>query len=184
MDANGPTIIDLNGESAKLTMFYGRTPRTTFAERRGSAALLGRYRNGFLLLSKSAGKSHWEAHPEDELLHVLEGSMIVDILEHGGPRSFAANAGMMVVVPQGAWHRVQSADGMNVFSATILDIVCGEGAPQSLALNAGTIAVIPQGAWHRFRSSEGFTQLALTPFPGEVIERDVDDPRGSEARAI
>src|SRR6266436_4493938 len=30
-----PTIIDLNAEAAKLTMFRGRTPQTTFAERRG-----------------------------------------------------------------------------------------------------------------------------------------------------
>ena len=66
-------------------------------------------------------------------------------------------------------------------SAT-LEIVCDDGPPQSFALRAGTIAVIPQGAWHRFQSAEGFTQMAATPFPGETIELDVDDPRGFEPK--
>jgi hypothetical protein len=65
MERRTPTIIDLNAEAAKLTMLRGRTPQTTFAERRasGSAVHLGRYRDGMLLLAKSAGKSHWETHP-------------------------------------------------------------------------------------------------------------------------
>lgn len=61
-------------------------------------------------------------------------------------------------------------------SAT-LEIVCDDGPPKSFALRAGTIAVIPQGAWHRFVSAEGFAQMAVTPFPGETVELDVDDPR-------
>jgi quercetin dioxygenase-like cupin family protein len=282
MGSKGPTIIDLNAEAEKLTMFRGRTPTTTFVERRGSAAILGGYRDGFLLLSKSAGKGHWETHPEDELLHLLEGTMTVDILEKTGPRSFTASAGMMVVVPKDSWHRAYSTDGMNVFSATLpsdhidldiadprvsvpdlrmtemtgaaslidlggelakltmfrrspeataaersgsvarlasyrdglllaikasgtdhwerhitgdelihvldgtatLELVCDEGPPQPFALRAGTVAVIPQGAWHRFLSPDGFTSMALTPFPGETVEHDVDDPRKAESRTI
>jgi hypothetical protein len=46
-----PTIIDLNAEAAKLTMFRGLTPQTTRAERKGSAAQLPRYRDGLLLLA-------------------------------------------------------------------------------------------------------------------------------------
>ena len=61
MEGRAPTIIDLNAEAAKLTMLRGRTPQTTFAERRasGSAVHLGGYRDGMLLLARSAGKSHW-----------------------------------------------------------------------------------------------------------------------------
>src|SRR5581483_12327660 len=59
----------------------------------------------------------------------------------------------------------------------ILDIVCDSGPPQSFELRAGMMAVIPQGAWHRFQSPHGAAELAVTPFPGEHIERDVDDPR-------
>jgi mannose-6-phosphate isomerase-like protein (cupin superfamily) len=113
-----PTIIDLNAEAAKLTMFRGRTPQTTFAARKGSAAQLAPYRDGFLLLSKSAGKGHWETHPADELVYVLEGTMTLDIVEEGRPQSFTLGAGMMAVVPQGAWHRIHSADGATVMTAT------------------------------------------------------------------
>src|ERR1700732_3405691 len=114
-----PTIIDLNAEAAKLTMFRGQTPQTTRAERRGSRALLGSYRDGLLLLGKSAGTGHWETHPEDELLCVLDGAMTVDILEKDGPQSYTVTSGMLAVVPQGAWHRVHSADGRTVMSATL-----------------------------------------------------------------
>jgi quercetin dioxygenase-like cupin family protein len=114
-----PAIIDVNAEAAKLTTFRGRTPQTTFAERKGTAAQLGPYRDGFLLLSKSAGKGHWETHPADELVYVLEGTLTVDIVEEGRLQSCTLGAGMMVVVPPGAWHRVHSADGVTVLSATI-----------------------------------------------------------------
>jgi mannose-6-phosphate isomerase-like protein (cupin superfamily) len=290
MGSKTPSIIDLNAELAKLTMFRGRTPRTTFAERRGSAAQLGRYRDGVLLLSKSAGKGHWETHPEDELLYVFDGAMTVDVAKMDGPQSFTVSTGMIVIVPPGEWHRVHSADGMTVMSATLpgehidldvddprpvlpmpalnqaatpggeieskpwrlidlhaelakltmyrrspqsmaadrkgsvarlssyrdglllaikaagkdhwerhltgdelifvldgtatLHMVCDDGPPKSFALSAGTIAVIPQGAWHRFYSVEGFTQMAATPFPGETIEFDFDDPREVESKGI
>lgn len=276
MASTTPTIFDLHAENAKLTMLYGRTPRTTFAERRaaGSAAHFGRYRDGMLLLAKSAGKSHWETHPHDELLYVLEGEMIVDTLGKNGPQSFIAGAGTIAIVPAETWHRVSSDDGMSVFSATLpgdhieldvddprhavpdltivdrtepgivdlgtavakltmfrrtpgstpadrkgsvaqlatyrdglllaikasgkdhwerhltgdelihilddsatLEMVCDDGPPQSFELRAGTVAVIPQGAWHRFLSPDGNTHIGVTPFPGETIDFDVDDPR-------
>jgi quercetin dioxygenase-like cupin family protein len=280
MERREPTIINLNAEAAKLTMFRGLTPQTTRAERNGSTALLGSYRDGLLLLGKSAGTGHWETHPADELLYVLDGAMILDIVEKDGPRSYAAGAGSIVIVPQGAWHRAHSADGRTVFSATLpgphieldvddprtvepgkviggaparivdliaelakltmfrrtpeataadrkgsvarlssyrdglvlaikasgkdhwerhltgdeliyvldgaatLEMVCDDGPPKPFTLNIGTVTVIPQGAWHRFLSSEGFAQMAVTPFPGETIELDVDDPRGFEPKRI
>ncbi len=117
--ATVPIIIDLDAETTKLRMFRGRTPRTTFAERKGSAALLANYRDGMLLLSKSAGTGHWETHPEDELLYVLDGAMTVDIVEQDRVQSVTLGAGMVGIVPPGAWHRVRSGDGMTVLSATI-----------------------------------------------------------------
>jgi quercetin dioxygenase-like cupin family protein len=114
-----PNIVDVNAEAAKLRMFRGRTPQTTFAERKGTAAQLGPYRDGFLLLSKSAGTGHWETHPADELVYVLEGTLTLDIVEQARLQSYTLGAGMMVVVPQGEWHRVHSADGATMLSATI-----------------------------------------------------------------
>jgi len=134
MDSKTPSIIDLNAELAKLTMFRGRTPQSTMADRKGSAARLASYRDGALTTSKFAGKGHWEAHPGDELIHILEGT-------------------------------------------ATLEIVCDDGPPKSFALRAGMMAVIPQAAWHRFHSSEGATLMTATPFPGENIDLDLDDPR-------
>jgi len=37
MESRPPSIIDLNAELAKLTMFRGRTPQSTMADRKGSA---------------------------------------------------------------------------------------------------------------------------------------------------
>ena len=98
MDNGAPRIIDVHGIAANLTMFYGRMPQTTFAQRRGSAAHLGLYRDGMLLMSKSAGTGHWETHPQDELLYMLDGEMTVDILEEDGPRTFVVGAGMIGIV--------------------------------------------------------------------------------------
>jgi quercetin dioxygenase-like cupin family protein len=111
--------IDVHSEAAKLRMFHGRTPRTTFVERNGSAVQLGAYRNGMLLLGKSTGTGHWETHPEDELLYVLDGAMDVDVVEQEGIRTVTLGAGMMAIVPPDVWHRVRSADGATVLSAVI-----------------------------------------------------------------
>src|SRR5215469_14504716 len=139
MASRPPSIIELDAELAKLTMFR-RTPRSTAAERKGSVAQLAAYRDGLLLAIKFVGKDHWERHlAGDELVHILEGS-------------------------------------------ATLEIVCDDGPPQSFALRSGTVAVIPQGAWHRLLSAEGATQMAATPFPGETLEVDVDDPRQVERK--
>ena len=280
MESKTPSIIDLNAELAKLTMFRGLTPTTTRAERQGSATLLGPYRNGILFAGKNSGTSHWEDHAEDELVHVLDGAKILDIVCDDGPaKSFEVRAGMIAIVPKGTWHRFRCAEGGTSWSATLpgdhieldvddprtaepkrvmpsgtpsiidlntelakltvfrgrtpqstmadrkgsaarlasyrdgglsatkfagkghweshpagdeliyildgtatLDIVCDNGPPKSFALSAGMVAVNPQGAWHRFRSSEGVTLMAATPFPSEVIELDVDDPRTVQRR--
>jgi mannose-6-phosphate isomerase-like protein (cupin superfamily) len=141
MASGTPSIIDLNAELAKLTMFR-RTPQATMAERKGSVARLASYRDGLLLAIKMSGTDHWESHLSgDELIHILDGE-------------------------------------------ATLEIVCDDGPPKSFVLRAGMMAVIPQGGWHRFHSSEGTTMMAATPFPGETIELDVDDPRTAERKPM
>jgi mannose-6-phosphate isomerase-like protein (cupin superfamily) len=113
-------IIDLEAEVARLATFRGMTPQTTSADRKGSAANLGPYRNGILFLSKwSGGKTHWETHPEDELVHILSGSVTLEIIEEDQPRSEVLGQGKMVVVPHSVWHRFHSADGLTAMSATV-----------------------------------------------------------------
>jgi mannose-6-phosphate isomerase-like protein (cupin superfamily) len=114
------TLIDLNAELAKLKMLQGRTPHTTSAERAGSSARLGPYRDGTIFASKSAGKGAWERHPDgDELVQIVEGAAILDIVtQDGPPQSFEVSAGMIAIVPKGAWHRFHYPDGMTLMTVT------------------------------------------------------------------
>src|SRR5215471_10998239 len=120
MENRPPSIIDLNAELAKLTMFRGLTPQTKRAERRGSGTQLGPYRDDILFAGKNAGTSHWEDHAEDELVHVLDGTKTLDIVcDDSPPKSFVLRAGMIAVVPKGTWHRFRCAEGGTVWSATL-----------------------------------------------------------------
>jgi quercetin dioxygenase-like cupin family protein len=119
MDSRTASIIDLNAELAKLTMQRGRTPQSTMADRKGTAARLASYRDGVLFATKFDGKGHWERHPTgDELIHVLDGSGTLEIVGEDRPQFFALLAGMIAVVPQGAWHRFHSSEGVTVMFAT------------------------------------------------------------------
>src|SRR5260370_7446494 len=119
MENRTPSIIDLNAEVAKLTMFR-RSPHSTAADRKGSVARLASYRDGLLLAIKASGKDHWERHlAGDELIHVLDGSATLEIVcDDGPPKSFALRAGTIAVIPQGAWHRFLSAEGFTQMPAT------------------------------------------------------------------
>jgi mannose-6-phosphate isomerase-like protein (cupin superfamily) len=114
-----PSIIDLDAELAKLTMFRGRTPQSTMADRKGSGGRLAPYRDGGLFTTKFAGTGHWESHlAGDELIHILDGDATLEIVCENGPQSFALRAGMIAVIPQGAWHRFLSSEGVTLMTAT------------------------------------------------------------------
>ncbi len=175
-----PTIIDLNAEAAKLTMFRGQTPQTTRAERKGSTTQLARYRDGFLLLGKSAGTGHWETHPEDELVYVLHGAATLDIVQKDGPQSFALSAGMIAIVPQSAWHRFHSADGRTTMSATIpgehIDLDVDDPRTSTPGLDMGDATRPPS-------IIDLNAELAkLTMFRGRTPQSTMADRKGSGAR--
>jgi len=179
MESRTPTIVDLNAELAKLTMFRGLTPQTTRGERQGSAALLGPYRDGILFAGKSAGTGHWEDHAEDELVHVLDGTKILDIVcDDGPPRSFVVRAGMIVIVPRGAWHRFRSAEGGTSWSATLpgdhieSDVDDPRTAEPKKVIATGTPSIIDLNA-----------ELAkLTMFRGRTPQSTMADRKGSAVR--
>jgi mannose-6-phosphate isomerase-like protein (cupin superfamily) len=130
-------------------MFRGLTPQTTRAERRGSGTQLCPYRDGILIAAKSAGTSHWETHPEDELVHVLDGTKTLEIVcDDGPPKCFVLHAGMIAVVPQGAWHRFRSAEGGTTWSATLpgdhleLDVDDPRTAEPKKVITSGTPSII------------------------------------------
>jgi mannose-6-phosphate isomerase-like protein (cupin superfamily) len=116
------TVIDLTAELAKLTMLQGRTPQTTSADRMGSSAQLAPYRDGALFTTKFSGNGAWERHMKgDEFVHVLDGSTTLDIVTGDGPpQSLTVRVGMIAIVPQGAWHRFRSSEGVTVMTATPL----------------------------------------------------------------
>jgi mannose-6-phosphate isomerase-like protein (cupin superfamily) len=180
MESRTPHIIDLAAECAKLTMFRGLTPQTTRAERKGSAAQLPRYRDGLLLLGKSAGTSHWETHPEDELVHVLDGAATLDIVQEDGPHSFALGAGMIAVVPPGVWHRFRSVDGKTTMSAVIpgehIDLDVGDPRTSTPDLDIGDTTRPPS-------IIDLNAELAkLTMFRGRTPRSTMADRKGSSVR--
>ncbi len=63
---------------------------------------------GGVFWSLEGGPSPWEMHPDcDELLHVVEGEIDVEVLpKNGGEAVFAhVSSGSFLVVPKGCWHR-------------------------------------------------------------------------------
>ena len=65
---------------------------------------------GGVFWSSAGGRSPWEMHPDcDELLHVVEGEIEVEVLPQDGSEGFRATvqAGSYLVVPRGCWHRQQ-----------------------------------------------------------------------------
>jgi quercetin dioxygenase-like cupin family protein len=179
MESRTPSIIDLNAELAKLTMFRGLTPQTKRAERRGSGTQLGPYRDGILIAGKSAGTSHWETHPEDELVHVLDGTKTLEIVcDDGPPKSFVIRAGMIAVVPQGAWHRFRSAEGGTTWSATLpgdhieLDVDDPRTVEPKKVVASATPIIVDLNA-----------ELAkLTIFRGRTPQSTMPERKGSAAR--
>ena len=109
------TILDLNAEFAKLKMLRGRTPETPEADRAGAFARLAPYRDSAINVAKFSGEGPWERHPNgDEIVQIVDGAVTFHIMTDDGPQSHALKAGMVVIVPQGAWHRFEAPDGVSL----------------------------------------------------------------------
>ena len=114
-----PTILDLNASFARLKMFRGRTPETPEAERAGSFARLAPYRDSAINVGKFSGEGPWERHPNgDEIVQIVDGATTLHIMTDEGPQAHALKAGMVVIVPQGAWHRFEAPDGVSLLTTT------------------------------------------------------------------
>ena len=115
------TIIDLSAEFTKLNMLRGRTPETMAAEREEKCALLhlAPYRDGTIFIAKFAGEGVWERHPTgDEIVQIIDGTTTLHVAADGRSEAFTLSAGAFVIIPQGEWHRLESADGVSLMTAT------------------------------------------------------------------
>jgi mannose-6-phosphate isomerase-like protein (cupin superfamily) len=114
------TIIDLTAELSKLTILRGRTPQTTRAERQGSSRSLAEYRDGAIFTTKFTGEGGWERHRNgEEIVQIIDGNTTVHLITEGGDReTLELRAGMIAIVPQAAWHRFSSPNGVTLMTVT------------------------------------------------------------------
>ena len=111
--------VDIKAELARRPMLSGRSPQTPEAEARASFVALAPFRDGAVFAGNFSGETPWERHRNgDELVHVLDGAAILTIMTTDGAQSFPLTAGMVIVVPQGHWHRFRVPKSVTVVSAT------------------------------------------------------------------
>lgn len=109
--------IDIEAEIATQTFLEGRT---RFTDTKGTFARLAEYRDGAIFAGGFSGVSQWERHPNgDEVVQILKGSVTLSIVAaDGSEEKLALKAGMLAVVPQGAWHQFDAPDGVTIMTTT------------------------------------------------------------------
>ena len=111
--------VDIKAELAGRPVLQGRDEKTTEAEAKAAFAVLAPFRDGSIFAGSFSGESPWERHRNgDELVQILDGATTLTIMTDDGPQSFAMTAGMMIVIPQGHWHRFHAPDQVTVLTAT------------------------------------------------------------------
>lgn len=111
--------VDIQAALAGLAPLRARRPTSPPDEVQAAFAELAPFRDGSIFAGTFTGSTAWERHAKgDELVHVLDGSATLTIMGDDGPESFALTAGMLIVVPQGRWHRFEAPDRITVLSAT------------------------------------------------------------------
>ncbi len=110
--------VDIHKEIARRPFLHGRSAATESAA--GEAfATLAAFGNGAIFAGGFSGETPWERHINgDELVQILDGRTALTILTDSGPETLDMTAGMLAVVPQGAWHRFHAPDGVTVLTAT------------------------------------------------------------------
>jgi mannose-6-phosphate isomerase-like protein (cupin superfamily) len=111
--------VDIRAALAALPVLRGRSTSTPADQVTAAFAVLAPFRDGSVFAGRFSGETAWERHRRgDELVQILDGAATLTIMTGDGPRSFALSAGMLIVVPQGHWHRFEAPDGVTVLSAT------------------------------------------------------------------
>ena len=111
--------VDVQSALAGLPALEGRSAATPSDQVKAAFATLAPFRDGSVFAGRFSGDTAWERHAQgDELVQILDGTATLTIMTADGPQSLALSAGMLVVVPQGHWHRFEAPGGVTVLSAT------------------------------------------------------------------
>jgi mannose-6-phosphate isomerase-like protein (cupin superfamily) len=112
-------VVHLHRDLEDLPMLKERYGHPTDEESKKSFVRLYDYRDGGIFAAHFSGNSGWERHPKgDEVVQILEGFTRVDIIVDDVMQSLELSAGMLVVVPQGCWHRFETEAGVKVMTTT------------------------------------------------------------------
>jgi len=79
---------------------------------------LGSFQGCTVGLVRLSGPTHWERHPAQELLHVLEGEIEIRTRAEDGLGSVRLRAGSVFIVPEGLWHHVVGLPDAALFFLT------------------------------------------------------------------
>ena len=115
----GTTAVDIKAALAGKTVLRGRTPYTSEVDAEAAFATLAEFSGGGIFAGSFSGESPWERHLNgDELVHILDGGTTLTIIIDDEQQVFEMSGGMLVVVPQGCWHRFHSKEGVTVLTMT------------------------------------------------------------------
>ncbi len=119
MSSSGPSPISIGDAIAELRFLPDRTPSTPADQSAGSFSELSTYRDGGIFVGHWAGRSEWERHAVgDEIVMVVGGQTTIVFLTDGGEQAADLRAGELVVVPAGMWHRFETAERVQLMTAT------------------------------------------------------------------
>lgn len=110
--------MSLAEELAKLTPLEGRGADTPPEEADAAFGVLSSYRDGGVFAGSFSGESPWERHPADEFVQIVSGRATLTILDEEERHVLELEAGRVLVVPEGLWHRFQAPDGVSVLTIT------------------------------------------------------------------
>ena len=111
--------VDIQAALASVSFLKGRNRHTPPEARAAAFAQLAAFGNGKIFAGSFAGETDWERHRGgDELVQILDGATALTIIGPEGRQTHALRKGMLIVVPQGCWHRFQAPDGVTVLTAT------------------------------------------------------------------
>jgi len=97
------------------------TEATTEADAMAAMRVITSFNQCMVGMVRFAGETPWERHPDDELLHVLQGEVDVTVLTDAAVVETTVRAGAIFIVPKGLWHRQKPRPTVALLFATSME---------------------------------------------------------------